>query len=178
MSRFALLRPSGPRQTFGAGVAALGMAAVVGGALAFQHIGGYIPCPLCLAQRTPYYVAIPIAAVAFLVSRVAPPVVTRTLLLIVGAAMLWAAALGIHHAGVEYGWWAGPADCGVVGGFDLRGGNLLSQLDTVRGPSCDEPALLIFGLSLAVWNAVAALILAAISIRAALSGGDRFSADA
>jgi disulfide bond formation protein DsbB len=27
------------------------MAATVGGALAFQHIGGYIPCKLCYEQR-------------------------------------------------------------------------------------------------------------------------------
>lgn len=32
---------------------ALAMAAVVGGALAFQHIGGYIPCKLCYEQRLP-----------------------------------------------------------------------------------------------------------------------------
>ena len=34
-------------------IATLGMAATVGGALAFEHIGGYIPCALCLMQRTP-----------------------------------------------------------------------------------------------------------------------------
>ena len=31
---------------------ALAMAAVVGAALAFEHIGGYIPCKLCLEQRS------------------------------------------------------------------------------------------------------------------------------
>lgn len=169
-----LTRPAGPRQTFGAGLVAFGMAVVVGGALAVQHIGGYIPCPLCLEQRVPYYAAIPVALVAFLISRAAPALMVRLLLLAVGIAMLYAAWLGIHHAGVEFGWWQGPADCAVVGGFDM-GGDLLSQLDTVRGPSCQEPALLVFGVSLAVWNAVAAIILAAIALRAALSGGDRFA---
>lgn len=174
MAGFALTRPAGGRQTFGAGLLAFGMIAVVGGALAFQHIGGYIPCPLCLAQRVPYYVAIPVAVLAFLVSKAAPALVVRLLLLVVGAAMIYAAWLGIHHAGVEFGWWQGPADCGVVGGFDMTG-DLLAQLDTVRGPSCQEPALLVLGLSLAVWNAVAATVLAAVALRAALSGGDRFS---
>jgi hypothetical protein len=34
-------------------LATLGMTGTVGGALAFEHIGGYIPCALCLMQRTP-----------------------------------------------------------------------------------------------------------------------------
>ncbi|RUU27092.1 disulfide bond formation protein B, partial [Mesorhizobium sp. M6A.T.Ca.TU.002.02.2.1] len=34
---------------------AVAMAATVGSALAFQYLGGYIPCKLCLEQRTPYY---------------------------------------------------------------------------------------------------------------------------
>ena len=42
-------------------VLAVAMAAVVGTALGFQYIGGYIPCELCLMQRQPYYYAIPIA---------------------------------------------------------------------------------------------------------------------
>ena len=51
-------RPAGP--LLASLLATLGMAATVGGALAFEHIGGYIPCALCLMQRTPYYWGIPI----------------------------------------------------------------------------------------------------------------------
>ena len=36
-----------------AGLLTLGMGATVGGALAFEHVGGYIPCALCLLQRDP-----------------------------------------------------------------------------------------------------------------------------
>ena len=36
------------------------MAATVGSALAFQYIGGYIPCKLCYEQRIPYYVGVPL----------------------------------------------------------------------------------------------------------------------
>ena len=36
--------------------------AVVLGALAFEHLGGYAPCPLCLEQRWPYYLGVPLAA--------------------------------------------------------------------------------------------------------------------
>ena len=172
---FSIQHPTGFRQTLGAALAGLGMTATVGGALAFQHLGGYIPCALCLAQRTPYYVAIPLALAAFLSAKFrGPALLTRGLLVAIGALMLYAAYLGAFHAGVEWGLWAGPADCAAGGGFDMSG-DLLSQLDTVRAPSCEEPALLVFGLSLAVWNAVAALILAAIALRAAFAAGDRFA---
>ena len=43
---------------------ALAMAAIVGTALAFEHIGGYLPCKLCLEQRTPYYLGVPVMLLA------------------------------------------------------------------------------------------------------------------
>lgn len=163
-------RPSGTshRATLpgaAAALLALGMAATVGGALLFEHVGGYLPCALCLEQRTPYYLGIPVALAALLAWALkAPALLVRILLLAVAALMIWAAYLGIFHAGFEGGWWAGPADCGAVGGFDLGGGDLLSQLDTVQPPSCEEPALYVLGHSLAVWNAIAACALALLAL--------------
>ena len=34
-------------------------AAVILAALAFEHFGGYVPCPLCLQQRYAYYAGVP-----------------------------------------------------------------------------------------------------------------------
>src|SRR5258708_18703583 len=39
-------------------------AALVGGALLFQHVGGLQPCELCLYQRWPYYTVIVLYALA------------------------------------------------------------------------------------------------------------------
>jgi disulfide bond formation protein DsbB len=33
-------------------------------AWAFQLVGGYVPCKLCLEERIPYYVGVPVALVA------------------------------------------------------------------------------------------------------------------
>ena len=52
---------------------AVAMAVVVGSALGFEHIGGYIPCALCLEQRTPYYIGAPLMLVAAIVSRAGGP---------------------------------------------------------------------------------------------------------
>jgi disulfide bond formation protein DsbB len=150
-------------------IATLGMAATVGGALAFEHIGGYIPCALCLMQRTPYYWGIPIGILAIVTSVVKLPVwLTRSLLAIIGILMLVGAGLGVYHAGVEWHFWEGPATCAnTASGVSSNVGDLLGDLDSKHGPSCTDAALRVLGLSFAGWNVIASLILAAIALRGA-----------
>jgi disulfide bond formation protein DsbB len=149
----------------------LAMAAVVGTALGFQHLGGYIPCKLCLAQRTPYYAGVPLMALALLSSLLGWPArLTRVLLLAGALLMVYSLYLGVHHAGVEWGWWAGPTDCGAVdAGSGSGGGGVLDQIDKFIPPSCDKASLRILGLSFAGWNAVASFFLALIALRGALA---------
>ena len=74
---------------FWATLLALGMVATVGGALGFEHIGGYIPCALCLLQRLPYYYGIPVAAAAALSAALGGPAwLTRGLIGLAGLLML------------------------------------------------------------------------------------------
>jgi disulfide bond formation protein DsbB len=127
-------------------------------ALGFQHFGGFIPCALCLEQRTPYYAAIPaLAAGLVLHAGASPAFVVRGLFAIAALVMAYGAFLGIHHAGFEWGLWAGPTDCAVVaGGGTVAADGLLAAIDGVKPPSCDEAALRVLGLSFAGWNALAA----------------------
>ncbi len=169
-STIAMARP--PRtHLLTAGFLTVAMAATVGTALAFQHIGGYMPCKLCLAQRTPYYVGVPLMALAFLSALFRWPVWLTRLLLIAGALlMVYSLYLGVHHAGVEWGWWPGPTDCGAVEAPPGGGsGGVLDQLDTVIPPSCDKASLRVLGLSFAGWNAVASFVLALVAFRGALA---------
>lgn len=148
-------------------VLSLGMAATVGSALAFEHIGGYIPCALCLLQRQPYYYGVPVALLALINSAIGGPVwLTRALLAVVALMMVVGAGMGVYHAGVEWHFWEGPATCSTsANGVTQDAGNLLSDLNTVKGPSCTDAALRILGLSFAGWNVIASLILAAIAVR-------------
>ncbi|TIS76287.1 MAG: disulfide bond formation protein B, partial [Mesorhizobium sp.] len=69
---------------------AVAMAATVGSALAFQHLGGYIPCKLCLEQRTPYYIGVPLMLLAVLSSALRWPTwLTRGLLAVGGLLMAY-----------------------------------------------------------------------------------------
>lgn len=158
---------TGKTQTIGAALGVLGMMVTVGTALGFQHIGGYIPCKLCLEQRLPYYIGVPVLLLALVSSIVKlPAIVTRGLLLAGALLMTWGLYLGVFHSGVEWGWWPGPTDCGVVTAPET-GGSLLDQLDGVVPPSCDQAAGRFLGLSFAGWNVVASLALAAITYVAA-----------
>jgi len=145
------------------------IAATVGSALAFQYIGGYIPCKLCYEQRIPYYVGIPVMALALLASVARLPAwVSRVLLAIGGLLMLYGLYLGVYHSGVEWGWWPGPTDCtDVAGPVDTGGNGVLDALDKFVPPSCDKAALRILGLSLAGWQAIAALILGTVAFKGA-----------
>jgi len=138
--------------------------ATLGGAWFFEYVLKLAPCPLCLMQRIPYHVIIPLSLLLAIAALVRAP---RNLLLVGFAAIAIVAAcnivLGIYHAGVEWHWWAGPADCsGPL--TDLRtGGSLLDQLHAVHVVRCDEAAWRFLGLSLAGYNVLISLALALIA---------------
>jgi disulfide bond formation protein DsbB len=147
---------------------ALGAAATVGGALIFEHVFGYVPCKLCLIQRNPYYIAIPLGIVAALL----PPRWDRRALWLLALIFVVSAGLGAYHSGVEWGFFAGPTDCG--GGAGAGAGNVgdfLSQLQTTRVVSCTEAAWRFLGLSLAGWNVLISLALAGFAAKAAAGKG-------
>lgn len=146
---------------------ALAAAATIGGALIFEHGWGYQPCKLCLTQRNPYYLAIPLALVtAFL-----PPKAARAGLFLLALIFLVGAGLGAYHAGVEWGFWAGPSDCGAVSTPNAANmTDFLNQLQTTRIVSCTEAAWRFLGLSLAGWNVLISLGLAAFAAMAARKG--------
>jgi disulfide bond formation protein DsbB len=138
-----------------AGLVAAALAATLAGAWIFEW-AGYAPCPLCLQQRWPYYLGIPLAAaVAVAAALRAPREAVGWGLVLLGALLAGSALFGAYHAGVEWGWWPGPTDCagtGTTGG--LSAGTLLQQMQRARVVLCDEVAIRIFGLSLAGWNAL------------------------
>ena len=149
---------------------AASMALVVGTALGFEHIGGYIPCALCLTQRIPYYIGAPLMLVAALISAAGGPSwAVRGLLAAGGLLMLYGMGLGIYHSGVEWHWWEGPATCATSADAVTKdAGSLLGDLSSKKPPSCDAAALRVLGLSFAGWNVLASAALAAIALRAAM----------
>jgi disulfide bond formation protein DsbB len=135
----------------------LGASAVVlGGALASQYWGGLAPCELCLLQRWPWGVAIVISFIATMVgSRPALPWVALLLV----AVFAVGSAFAFYHVGVEQHWFTGPTACsGAATAADTLEA-LKAQILRQQPVRCDEPAWLLWGISLAGWNLFASLIM-------------------
>lgn len=143
-------------------------AATILGALAFERIGGYLPCPLCLMQRTPYYVGIPVLLAAIVALRFnAPRFALITLFAIFAALMLYNAGLGAYHSGVEWGFFEGPESCATTTGPATSLDDVLARVQGTVPPSCTEATWRFAGLSFAGWNALISALLALLGIAAA-----------
>ncbi|CAM5199463.1 hypothetical protein ARD30_03715 [Bosea thiooxidans] len=137
-------------------IALIGFAsfALVAGAWFFELVIHLRPCKLCLEQRVPHYAAIGLALAALVLAR--SPQLQRLVLLGLAGLMAWSTGLGIYHAGVEWGWFIGPNDCGGAAEPAAAGmQDFMKQLQTTRIVACSEAAWRFLGLSLAGWNALA-----------------------
>jgi disulfide bond formation protein DsbB len=149
-------------------------AVTLAGAWFFQLALDIRPCPLCLEQRYTYYVVVPLAAlIAFAAAKHAPRALLVAGLAIIALATLGNAGLATYHAGVEWGFWQGPTDCtGPI--LDLgSAGSLLQRLDSVKVVRCDEVQWKFLGLSLAGYDVLISLAMAAIAAWGAVRAGQR-----
>lgn len=144
---------------------AIASALTVGAALVLQYGYGYAPCKLCLTERLPYYAAVPLGLLAlFLPERLA-----RIALGLAALGLLYGAGIGVYHAGAEWGFWPGPADCGGgTGANPGQIGDFLNSLQTTKVVDCSVAALRVMGVSLAGWSAVISAVLASFAGTAAL----------
>jgi len=137
--------------------------ATIAGAWVFEW-AGYAPCELCLMQRWAYYAGAPLAALTAIFAARGPQRLAGALLWLL--ALVFAASLvfGLYHAGVEWGFWPGPAGCtGALTRADSMQ-DFLKQLETTKVVRCDAVAIRILGLSLAGWNAVLSAAMAALAL--------------
>ena len=124
-------------------------AGLVGGALVSQYGFGLYPCEMCHWQRWPHYAALLPALAAFVV----PGRGTQRALVALAALLIAVSgAIGIFHAGVEYGWWEGLTRCSSPTATHSLDDIMASPL--IR---CDVPQWTLFGLSLAGYNAIFSL---------------------
>ncbi|GEP10872.1 disulfide bond formation protein B [Methylobacterium gnaphalii] len=142
-----------------------GAALTVGGALFFEHVLGYVPCKLCLTERVPYYLTLPLAGLAALL----PGRVSRLILGLIALVMLYGAGLGAYHAGAEWGFWPGPSDCGGGSAAAANVEDFLKDLAVKQTVDCTKAAWTFLGISLAGWNALIAAALGIFAGLAALS---------
>ena len=128
-------------------------AALLAGAYGSQFFGGLHPCEMCYWQRWPHFAAVALAALAFAFA--APSLNARLLTGLAALAIAVSGAIGIFHAGVEYGWWEGLTRCSSSGAMTLED---IMKVPLVR---CDEVQFKFLTISMAGWNAIISLCSAA-----------------
>jgi disulfide bond formation protein DsbB len=129
---------------------------------------GYPACELCLRERKAYYAAIPLSALlVWLLSTRGRQSFAMAGFVALALIFVANSIFGIYHAGVEWGWFVGPTEC--TGAYSQASdvSEFMKQLEKVQVVRCDAPALRIFGLSLAGWNAIVSAGLAGLAALAA-----------
>ncbi|MEM9234513.1 MAG: disulfide bond formation protein B [Pseudomonadota bacterium] len=149
-------------------------AALLASAHLFERVGGLVPCLLCLDQREVHWTALTVAGLGlvanlFGLGRMAMAAGLAALTLV----LLWSTGLAGYHAGVEWDFWDGPMACASTAGaapsVDVDPTDILGSLDSAgpTGPSCEEAAWRMFGISMAGYNALISLGLALFTTAAA-----------
>ena len=129
-------------------------AALLAGAWGSQLIGHLYPCEMCHWQRWPHYAALVAALAAF-----ALPAEAKELTLLAAVLIAASGAIGVYHAGVEWGWWHGVTACTQTAA--VTGATAEERLAALlRAPMirCDVAQWRLAGVSLAGWNALVSLV--------------------
>ena len=142
---------------------------MLGAAHAFETFALLLPCPLCLRQREVYWAVVAMTVTALVLWQIRQnPRFILAFNIMLGLVFLTGVVVAAYHAGVEYKFWPAPSGCLATGAFDMNAFDPAALNEAQGVPSCtDDPWGGRYGLSMAGWNGVISLALAAISFRAA-----------
>lgn len=124
-------------------------------ALVAQYGFDLHPCELCIAQRVPYALVVVVAMGAWGV-KPSTAIQKKLAWLCIGL-LLVDFGIAFYHSGVELHWFPGPSGCT---NNDKAGATIEEMREALRHAQlvpCDQPMAYVLGLSMASWNALAAM---------------------
>ena len=125
-----------------------------------QYILNHEPCNLCLIERIPYFAAIILISLIFILNKF-----EKIISLIVGLFFIFGAIVSFYHFGIEQGFFSESLVCDLGSNSKaISAQDLLKQLkkETV---SCKDVTFKVLGLSLATFNTIISIILSAIMFK-------------
>jgi disulfide bond formation protein DsbB len=132
-----------------ANIVGAGALALILGALGFQYIGHLAPCEMCHWQRWPHIAAAILGIVCASVwKRDARTIAVVTILLVLASGLI-----GAYQAGMQWGILPGPEACTVAHAYVIGSHAPAPEI------SCNAVTWSLFGLSLAVYNALFSFLL-------------------
>lgn len=150
----ALLVPATARRTLLLLLAA--SVVTLGSALVSQYGFGLHPCTLCIWQRWPYVGVIALGLLSLLVSHNGRQ---RALLLLCSLSLAVGTGIAVYHTGVEYGIFEGLQGCSGELPENATIEEMRRAIMEAASVRCDQPALVVLGISMAGWNALVSGVL-------------------
>ena len=129
-------------------------------ALIIQYWLGHEPCKLCLYQRIPYFLAIPLIIKILFFKKY-----RKIILLILALIFVSSAALAFYHFGIEQGFFSESLVCKVEDLSKLLSKEQLLEQLKQNSVSCKDVSFKVLGLSLAAINTIFSLFLSVIFTR-------------
>jgi len=120
------------------------------------------PCDLCIYQRYPYAAVAVLAGAAYWLAK--SPKQQRAALWLCAALLLLDAGIATYHTGVEYGWFPGPDACSNTDSGEMTIEQMRAAIMNAPLVTCSQAMAYFFGLSMAAWNALAALGMTAVTV--------------
>lgn len=145
-------------------VAILASVVALGFALVSQYGFDLHPCVLCIYQRWPYVAIIAIAILGLFLAKRYGKRHWYDLLCALGFATT--SGIGMFHVGVEQGWWQGLDGCVADTSSVSSLNDLKAQIMSAPLVKCDDIPWELFGISMAGYNALLALIMTLFMLRA------------
>ena len=133
-------------------------------ALIIEYWLGHEPCKLCLYQRIPYFLAIPLIIKILFFKKY-----EKIILLILALIFVSSSALAFYHFGIEQGFFSESLVCKVEDLSKLLSKEQLLEQLKQNSVSCKDVSFKVLGLSLAAINTIFSLFLSVIFTRLFLS---------
>ena len=122
-----------------------------------QYILNHEPCNLCLIERIPYFAAIILISLIFILNKF-----EKIISLIVGLFFIFGATVSFYHFGIEQGFFSESLVCDLGNSNKATSArDLLKQLEE-NTVSCKDVTFRILGLSLATFNTIISIIISVI----------------
>ena len=135
-------------------------------AIAIEYWLGHIPCELCLYERIPYYLSIPLIIKIIFFKKF-----EKIILLLLSLIFASSTILAFYHFGIEQGFFSESFACEVRDISKALSKEQLAEQLKQNNVSCKEVNFWILGFSLATINAIFSLSLSVIFARLFINYG-------
>jgi len=125
-----------------------------------QYVLGHQPCNLCLIERIPYFAALILISLIFIINKF-----EKLISIIVLLFFFFGAVISFYHFGIEQGFFSESLVCNLKNNENLTKDQLLKQLEGSSVISCKDVSFRVLGLSLATINTIISIILSVIMFK-------------